>query len=76
MLNQEDVDANVAMARALAQQLNEALDLLQQQGVDCLSLVGPPPGWQTLGLVNPLNLTRVSLVLDFKPARQTEPAAG
>lgn len=62
-----DIDVNCAEARALAARLNETLDLLQRSGVDCLSVCGPPPSWQLQGIFNPRNLTRVSLVLDFKP---------
>ena len=67
MPEHDDTDVNVAEVRALARRLNAALDVLQQNGVQCCSVIGPPPNWQMGGMFREHDLTRVSLVLDFKP---------
>ncbi len=70
----DDTDFNVAEARALARRLNDALDVLKTAGVHCISVVGPPASWFMGSTIEQRDLTRVSLVLDFKPERKPDPA--
>jgi hypothetical protein len=64
-MNEKDIDVHVAEARELAARLNDVLETLKDGGVDCVSVIGAPPSYGDLCL--PRDLSRISLVLNFKP---------